>query len=170
MGAAETDVLAEKKALVARFIDEVLNKHNYAVADEICSPDHVLHHPAQPGPVHGVDGLKRITKEVGTAFPDWNMIPREMVAEGDVVAVLTDLTATNTGTLSGGKPTGRRIAQSGLTLYRVVDGKIVEVRIQEDILFMLQNLGSIPKNLPMVQFLNKIGVIRLLQQMGKIPS
>jgi predicted ester cyclase len=170
MEASVDDRLAANKALVARFIDEVLNNHNYLVAEEICSPDHVLHHPAQPAPIHGVQGLKDVTEEVGTAFPDWNMVPREMVAEGEWVAAFTDLTATNTGPLSGGKPSGRRIAQTGITCYRVVNGKITEVRIQEDILYMLQSLGAIPKNLRVLQALNRIGVIRLLQRMGKIPS
>jgi steroid delta-isomerase-like uncharacterized protein len=166
----EASRLEANKRLVARFIDEVLNKHNYDVANEICTDDHVLLHPAQPGPIRGREGLKQITEEVGTAFPDWDMQVTEFVAEGDLVAAYTRLTATNTGPLAGGKPSGKHIAQTGITFYRVVDGKIAEVRIREDILYMLQNLGAIPKNLTVLQILNRIGFIRLLQKMGKIPS
>jgi predicted ester cyclase len=162
--------LEANKQLVGTFIDEVLNKHNYSVADEICAEDHVLHHPAQPGPVRGRQGLKDITEEVGIAFPDWHMVVKQYVAEGDWVAAYTSLTATNTGPLSGGKPSGKAITQTGITFYRVVDGKIVEVRIREDILYMLQGLGAIPNNLPFLQIMNRIGVVRLLQKLGKIPS
>jgi len=169
-GAQTASRLEANKKLVQSFIDEVLNNHNYDVADELCAEDHVLHHPAQPAPVRGRQGLKDITEEVGIAFPDWHMVVEQFVAEDDWVVAYTSLTATNTGPLSGGKPSGKSVRQTGITFYRVVDGKIVEVRIREDILYMLQSLGAIPKNLPVLQVMNKIGVVRLLQKLGKIPS
>ncbi|GAC1364237.1 MAG: hypothetical protein PVS3B1_23940 [Ktedonobacteraceae bacterium] len=44
----------------------------------------------------------------------------------------------------GMSPTGKRVEVTGCGIYRIVDGKIAEEWIQEDMLGMLQQLGVIP--------------------------
>ncbi len=50
------------------------------------------------------------------------------------------------------------------------DGKIAEVRIREDLLQMLDQLGAIPDNPRLLYWMNKLGVLKLLQALGKVPK
>jgi predicted ester cyclase len=40
-------------------------------------------------------------------------------------------------------PTGKRIDLTGIDIYRVVDGKIVEQWIEQDLLGLLRQLGAV---------------------------
>ena len=104
----------QNKAVVRRFVEEVLNKQNAAIVDELLAPDYVNH--MMPG---GREGFKQFLPMLRSACPDLKMefnIER-MMAEGDYVM----LRATVRGTNAGKEATG-----SGLGEYRLANGKIVE--------------------------------------------
>jgi len=69
-------------ALVLRFVDEFWGKGNLAAADELMTPDVVIHQPA----VDDIAGLKAFNTTLRAAFPDWSSTPEELIAEGDRVA------------------------------------------------------------------------------------
>jgi steroid delta-isomerase-like uncharacterized protein len=158
------------KDVVRRFINEVINRHDLDKIDELCAPDHGLYHPALPEPVHGSDKLRIALTSFFESFPDLHFTIRDLVEDGDRVAMRFSIAGTNTGPIGGSPPTKRTIASSGMVLYRVRDGRIAEGRIQEDILRMLNQLGLVPQNLTLLQLLNRAGVIRALQRLGKIPT
>ena len=74
----------ENKALVNRFMDEVLNKKNLAVTDEIAVEDFVELDPL-PGQGPGREGLKQILAVIFAAFPDQLWTLEEQAAEGEKV-------------------------------------------------------------------------------------
>lgn len=45
----------QTKALVYRFVEEVLNKHTIPAADDMLTADHRLYVPGAPEPVCGLD-------------------------------------------------------------------------------------------------------------------
>jgi len=67
-----------------------------------------------------------------------------MIAEGDTVVVRGTTSGTQTGAMQGIPPTGKKFTISGIDIFRVVDGKIVEHWDAVDQLGMLQQLGVIP--------------------------
>jgi len=100
--------------VVRRFIEEVLNKQNAALVDELFAPDYVNH--MMPG---GREGFKQFLPMLRSASPDLKMefnIER-MMAEGDYVM----MRASSRLSYNGKEATG-----SGLGEYRLVNGKIVE--------------------------------------------
>src|SRR5438270_8635677 len=117
-------IQARNKALAMRVFDEIFNQGKFQVADEIYAPDFQNH-----GLHRSVD-LKTDQEAVHAeknAFPDLQMSVQQMVAEGDKVAVLWRFQGTHTGSgYEGLPPTGTRVELRGITIWRIVDGRIVE--------------------------------------------
>ena len=86
--------------------------------------------------------LRRVVGESG--FLDSHLVIEDVIAEGDKVVTRLTITGTQTGTLQGIPPTGKKFSMRGIDIFRVVDGKIVEHWDAVDQLGMLQQLGVIP--------------------------
>src|SRR6516225_10455012 len=117
-------IQARNKAVAMRVFDEIFNQGKFQVADEIYAPDfqnHGLH-----------ESVDRKTDQEAVhaekkAFPDLRMSVQEMVAEGDKVAVLWTFQGTHTGSgYEGLPPTGTPVELRGITIWRIVDGRITE--------------------------------------------
>ncbi len=104
----------QNKAVVRRFIEEVLNNHDLALVDELLSPDYVNH--LAPG---GLEGLKQFNTMLHSAFPDLKAHSsiEHLIAEGDYVVARITSHITNAGKEATG---------SDLSEYRLANGKIVE--------------------------------------------
>ena len=87
--------------------------------------------------------LKHLT-EIRMAFPDLVITPRDLVAEGDRVAVRWSCAGTHRAPLGGLPPTGRRVAFDGMSVYRVADGRIVEIWTSWDTIGYLRQLDALP--------------------------
>jgi predicted ester cyclase len=66
------------------------------------------------------------------------------VAEGEYVVTRWTASGTHEGDLEGIPPTGRSTTTSGISVTRIVDGKIVEDRTEWDALGLMTQLGAIP--------------------------
>ncbi|WP_227374311.1 ester cyclase [Haladaptatus halobius] len=134
----------ENKELVRRDIEEVWGDGNVEMIDEIYDENFVLHDPSSPDETQGRDDYKEYVEAYRTAFPDSEYAAEEMVAEGDTVALRYTARGTHEGELAGIEPTGERVTVSGMELYHVADGKIVEMWTNYDALGMFQQLGVVP--------------------------
>ena len=128
------------KALVVRFVEAFWSNGNLAAADELMTPDVVIHAPE----VGGVAGLKAFNTAMRTAFPDWHSTPEDLVAEGDRVVERWTGRGTHQSEFQGIPPTGKQVAVPGVVFYRIQDGKIAEFRGSFDLLSLLQQLGVGP--------------------------
>jgi predicted ester cyclase len=77
-----------------------------------------------------------------SAFPDWHWEMRHIVVDGDYIAVHFTVTGTHWGTFQGIAATGRRVAISEFTLYRVEDGKFAEVWDLTDMEGVMRQIGG----------------------------
>jgi predicted SnoaL-like aldol condensation-catalyzing enzyme len=119
----------ENKAVVRRFIEQLLNKMDDALVDELLAPDYVNH--VVPG---GREGFKQFFPMMRSAFPNLKMsysIER-MMAEGDYVMIRATGHVTNAGKEASG---------SGLGEYRLANGKIVEDWPLSGAFELLQQVG-----------------------------
>jgi steroid delta-isomerase-like uncharacterized protein len=121
---SDGSIQSRNKAVAMRVFDEIFNQGKFQVADEIYAPDFQNH-----GLHRSVD-LKTDQDAVHAekkAFPDLQMSVQQMVAEGDKVAVLWTFQGTHTGSgYEGLPPTGTRVEIRGITIWRIVNGRIVE--------------------------------------------
>jgi steroid delta-isomerase-like uncharacterized protein len=104
-----------------RVFDQIFNQGRLAAADEIYAPDFVIHG------LHGDHYLQEDQAAVRAelkAFPDLRMTVDLVVAEGDLVTVMWTFRGTHTAFGYGLPPTGTRVELRGMTIWRVVDGKL----------------------------------------------
>ena len=133
----------ENKVLIRRFYEEVFNTKNLNALDEFCSSDFVDYNPAQ-GQAPGREGVKQIFAAYTAAFPDLTATVEDQIAEGDKVVVRMSVRGTHRGELMGIAPTEKQITVSGIDIFRIVSGKVVERWGNTDELGMMQQLGVIP--------------------------
>jgi len=145
-----TTALAEQnKAIIRRMTEEFYNQGNVESAEQFFADTYVHHDPASPQ-VRDRDGLKAALRAFLAGCPDLHITTDQLLAEGDMVTKRWTYHATHTGDLSGLPPTGKRIMMSGLELFRLADGKIVEAWVAYDNLSLMQQLGVIPTPEPAV--------------------
>ncbi len=136
--------LEENKAIVQRF-GQVWSAGKLDIVDELAAPDLVVSYPALPEDIHGPEAFKQLLRDWYSAFPDVEASVDEVIAEGDKVAARWICRGTHQGEFLGIPPTGRRVQLTGITIFRVADGKVVEERGEDDALGLMQQLGVIPQ-------------------------
>jgi steroid delta-isomerase-like uncharacterized protein len=142
----ETTLEERNKELVRRVGEEVWNKGNLELMDEFYSADIVRHFLPGGSEIKGLDILRDRIREHRKAFPDWSEKIELIVAEGDFVAIHFSSTGTNNGSFLGNPPTGKQIHTNDMSIYRIVDGKIVEHWLLPDLLSLNQQLGLCSKS------------------------
>jgi len=73
---------AANKAVLARFVEEVINEGQFERADNLVAVDFVELDPL-PSQQQGREDLKQVIRAFRTAFPDIHWVIEEMVAEWD---------------------------------------------------------------------------------------
>ena len=120
----DASIQARNKAVAMRVFDEIFNQGKFEVANEIYAPDFQNHGLHQTADLKTDQDAVHAEKK---AFPDLRMSVQQLVAEGDKVAVLWTFQGTHTGSGYEGLPaTGTRVEVRGITIWRIVDGRIVE--------------------------------------------
>ena len=134
----------ENKALFERVIEEVFNKGDLAVADEIIATDFIENDP-MPGQESGLTGLKAMVGVFRTAFPDIHITIEDLIAEGAKVVGRVTTHGTHKGEFAGIPPTGKHVTVKEIHIVRIVNGKAAEHWGIEDTLGMMQQLGAVPE-------------------------
>jgi len=133
----------DNKALDRRGFEEVWNKGNLAVVDELNDANVVTHNPPGP-PLRGTEAFKQFVLMYRSAFPDVQLTIEDQIAEGDKVVTRWTARGTHQGELMGIPPTGKQATVTGITVGRVANGKFVESWSNFDALGMMQQLGVVP--------------------------
>lgn len=89
--------------------------------------------------------LRDHVNQAETAFPRYEMIVRDMIAEGDKVAVRADLRGTHQGEFMGVPASGRSIDVPFLIIYQIgADGLIADQWLQVDAVTLMIQIGAMP--------------------------
>jgi predicted ester cyclase len=130
------------KALVRRFVEQIISEGNLAVADELIATNYIYYGPGME--VSGPDGIKQLFTMLRGAFPNWYETIEDLIAEGDKVVFRVTGHGTHQGEFMGIPPTGRQVTVKGIDIVSITAGQIVEHWANFDQLGMLQQLGVIP--------------------------
>ncbi len=92
----------------------------------------------------GPDAFAAIIGRLRTAFPDITYTLDDLVADGDRVAARWTWRGTFSAQFRDISPTGKRVVNSGMAIFRVADGKIVASTMENDRLGFLIATGKLP--------------------------
>jgi steroid delta-isomerase-like uncharacterized protein len=120
----------DNKALVRRFWEGLVGTGDLALADELLAPGYTVHYGGNP-PMDR-DGFLQFLDALRSAFPDVAVTVEDLLAEGDEVAVRWTWGGTSLGPFLGIPQTGEAVAGSGIGLFRIANGRIMEDFVQED--------------------------------------
>jgi steroid delta-isomerase-like uncharacterized protein len=125
-----------------RYFEEVWNRGNVDVLDQLLAPTYINHTPSTPDPPPGPGGLKPIVLAIRQAFPDLHYEIKDVVATDDAVVVRVVMTGTHRGDLFGLAPTGRRVTVDQINIEHIENGRIVEHWRVTDELKLMRQLGA----------------------------
>ena len=115
----------ETLAVVERWSNEVWTDRKLEVLDEIASPE-ITHHGASFPDVHGIPDLQAAVQRQFETFPDLVIAVEDGFATSDLAVVRWSGTGTQQGEYFGVPPTGADVTMTGINVYRLECGKIVE--------------------------------------------
>jgi steroid delta-isomerase-like uncharacterized protein len=133
------------KNLVRRLFEEVWNKGNLQVTDDLLTPNYAHHDSSTPDLGRGPEGEKKRATLYRTAFPDLQLTVEDIIAEGETVVARWSCRGTHKGDLNGIAPTGKRVNITGISIARFTNGKMSEGFVNWDALSLMQQLGVVPE-------------------------
>lgn len=148
-------VVEENKALARRYYAELMSTGDLSFVDNYFAPEFEFTNPTHTEPYRGQEFKDLVTMLRG-AFPDLKFTVEHMVAQGDTVVGHWTARGTHSGgplkTLRGDLPAkGYQFAIDGVSWLRIVNGKFVEARINEETLGLLRQIGALPTPEPLPQ-------------------
>lgn len=130
------------RAIAKRFF-QVWNRDLSAI-DELAAPELTVTYPLLIESVHGPEAYKRVLSQIHSRFPDFEFFAEEPIVDGDRAVIQWRGGGTHSAKLLGIPPTARRIEWTGISVYRIRNGKVVEERGEEDVLSILRQMGAFP--------------------------
>ena len=125
---------AEKvnEELALRYHNDIFQEGKLEVADEILSPDFIIHNPSLPEELRkGPEGVKKYASAIIESVSDRKLVQNDIFAKGDKVLIRWTNSGTNMGlynkTLFGNKHTGKQYVATGFDQFRISNGKIMEM-------------------------------------------
>ena len=133
----------KNKRIVSQFF-ELLGRHDTERMEQLLvSSTHYSFHPSGM-PTIDWSGHKQLLTAITRTFPDLHHDIKDMVAEGDKVAVRLNVTGTHKGEFQGIPPSGRKLSLDEMAFLTIIDGRITEGWITSDTMSFTQQIGAIP--------------------------
>ena len=132
----------QNKTLARRWFEDLFSRGDLDAAEEILSAEFLDHLPREEE--RGIEELKDYVSIYRTAFPDIEDTVEEIVAEADKVVVRWRSRGTHQGEFMGVAPTGRRVAFTGMRLFRIAGDVIAESWVNIDERGLQEQLGALP--------------------------
>ena len=138
--------LQRNKEIIQRYFEGWANHGDTTVADELVATNVVLHNP--PAFISSLTDYKKGMAGFHAAFPDLRFTIEDQVAESDKVAVRWILRGTQMAEYQGHPPSQKTMTVTGVSIFRIAEGKIQEIHVCLDRHGMMEQLGWLPAVVP----------------------
>jgi steroid delta-isomerase-like uncharacterized protein len=133
--------IEQNKAVARKLFEVALNHQDWETYNQLHSKDFVAHQEKYSGNL--AEDLQS-AKNWRLSFPDLKYTVDREIAEGDFVAVQYTFRGTNTGPWRGFPATAKPVERSGVVIFQIVEGKIVQEWVAYDGLTIYRQLGLTP--------------------------
>jgi len=132
----------ENMEIVRRVTELIEKEQNIDGLDEVFAKDFINHSPSA-GFTPDIEGFKKTAAHVHEAFDlaDSNVT---LFGVDDMVVERWTESGTHIGTYDGVPATGRPVVTKGIAIWRLRDGKIVELWVQVNEADILRQIGLLP--------------------------
>jgi len=130
----------DNKAVVRRWI-AAFNERDLQGEADLLAAGVVVHVPAAPGPLEGLEAWREFSGSFVEAFPDLRLTVQDIMAEGEMVAARVTFQGTHRGEFQDIPPTAKEVNFTSMEFNRVVEEHWVEL----DLLGLMGQLGAIPE-------------------------
>jgi len=137
------DVLVDRnKQTIRRLLDDAFSKGDIGVLDRVVADNVSVFNNGIPAPIEGIGNYRAMLEQFRRGFPDLRCEVSDLIGEGDYVSARWLASGTHQGDLMGIPGTGRRARDvSGVSVFRLADGKVIEERTTWDVASLLAQLG-----------------------------
>ena len=130
--ACPATTLVESTAIAKAWHDDVVNHRNPIILSDILAPE-VVHHAAGGYPkIMNADGVAAMMGDFLAAFPDLLITFDQFIAKDDFVVERYTASGTHQGHFGDLPPTNRTATWTGINIFRIACGRIVEVWSEVD--------------------------------------
>jgi predicted ester cyclase len=143
-GVDAADTAEEHRAMFARWFEELWNKKNYAITQELVDPDFTAHGAGGQDIKQGPNGVAEMVRTWHVAFPDGSMTMDDIITEGEYSVIRMTFRGTHTGDFYGNPASGNPVEVTSIGIDRVQNGKITEGWGELNMLGLMQQIGAIP--------------------------
>ena len=113
-------------SIVARIYEEIFNTGTLDQVDTLISAEYIDHNPIGQSGESGIEGFKQTVRGLRFAFPDLQFTIEEILATGDKVVIRTTMQGTHKNSFLGVDPTNKQVTVTGIDIFRIADGVVVE--------------------------------------------
>jgi len=131
--------LEKNKEIQRRILVDIHSLKKLDLVEELYDKDFV----GLPDMTRGIENVKKFLSNLFNTFPDIDFTIDDQIAEGDKVFARWTITGTQKGKFMSVAPTGKQIKVSGVTVYKILNGKAVEAWGMIDDLGIMQQIGAI---------------------------
>jgi steroid delta-isomerase-like uncharacterized protein len=131
---------SEARLILDRYL-EMVNETKPELASQVLDSGFVLMSPMLPGPLEGIQAFKEFIVQNSLAFPDYDVMLKDFMVEGERIWFLFTMSGTNTGPLEETQPTGKKFNITGVGIATVANGKLKEVETYWNSASFFEQLG-----------------------------
>lgn len=134
--------MEDNKAIIRRFYDEVINRRHLAVLDEMLAPTFEGFKAEGADHASNREEFKHLLAFALRTFPHCRQTIHEWHMEKDMVVTLWSLCGKQQGAYLGLPGVEQQFRATGSDTFRLVDGKIVEHRVELDTLQLGRQIAA----------------------------
>ncbi|MFC1908078.1 ester cyclase, partial [Chloroflexota bacterium] len=129
--------------VVERWLKEVLTDHDLKLLNTIVLPEILIHKTAMPceANYYGINGVKSWLNEQWNSFPDLEIIEYFTLAQGNIAVARWKAYGRSEGRFLFLPPTGKAVEYTGISMYRIEEGKIAEIWETRNTLGIMKQLN-----------------------------
>jgi predicted ester cyclase len=131
------------RTLVEHWFNDVLTNHDLESLNTIALSEILIHQTAMPceASYYGIRGIKHWLGEQWSSFPNLAIMDYFTLAQGDIVVARWTARGTSDGNFLILPPTGKTVEYTGVSMYRIEEGKIAEIWETRNTLGIMQQLN-----------------------------